>query len=85
MEITRPAINRTTRCRNYHGSSQRYSLSYLLTEAIQGNEPETVESPKVQPETETEDPAAMKRDLPGQDPGTAYQPQGWSGKISRRG
>ena len=30
------------------------------------------------------DPAAMKRDLPGQDPGTTYQPQQWSGKIGKR-
>jgi hypothetical protein len=30
------------------------------------------------------DPAAMKRDLPGQDPGATYQPQQWSGKIGKR-
>jgi hypothetical protein len=31
-----------------------------------------------------EDPANMKRNLPGQDPGSTFQPQEWSGKIGQR-
>ena len=31
-----------------------------------------------------EDPADIKRNLPGQDPGSTFQPQEWSGKIGQR-
>ena len=33
---------------------------------------------------EDEDPRAMKKSLPGQDPGSTFEPQEWSGKIEQR-
>jgi len=33
---------------------------------------------------EDKDPGEMKRNLPGQDPGSTFQPQEWSGKIGQR-
>ena len=31
-----------------------------------------------------QDPGEMKRNLPGQDPGSTFQPQKWSGKVGER-
>jgi hypothetical protein len=31
------------------------------------------------------DPKAIKRDLPAQDPGAAFEPEAWSGKVGKRG
>jgi hypothetical protein len=33
---------------------------------------------------EDKDPGEMKRNLPGQDPGSTFQPHEWSGKIGQR-
>jgi hypothetical protein len=47
-----------------------------LIVAIQGKSEESKEK--------EEKPSKAKRELPGQDPGTTYQPQPWSGKIGIR-
>lgn len=53
------------------------TINSFVDEAVQYQNPE-------EKDTEGEDPASMKRNLPGQDPGSTFQPQEWSGKIGQR-
>ena len=43
-----------------------------------------IQEQKPEKDAAGENPADMKRNLPGQDPGSTFQPQEWSGKIGQR-
>jgi hypothetical protein len=53
------------------------TMNSFVDVAVQYQKPE-------EKDIEGEDPASLKRNLPGQDPGSAFQPQEWSGKIGKR-